>query len=160
MHVQNLMNSLWDIRILLGLVPKESHCISLQAILQTEHVLRANFYEGAGTYIPVTVLSMNTYPDNETFHSPSRVQYFAKVMPVIQNRGFQTRTTRVSLREDHWPLEWHITFLMFVNPCIIVYFILKIQQDATVYKNFISYLYEARHVLGATPPIIRSLKLH
>ena len=28
MHVQNLMNSLWDIRIFLGLVPKESHCIS------------------------------------------------------------------------------------------------------------------------------------
>jgi hypothetical protein len=27
MHVQNLMNSLWDIRIFLGLVPKESHCI-------------------------------------------------------------------------------------------------------------------------------------
>jgi len=29
MHVQNLMNSLWDIRIFLGLVPKESHCISV-----------------------------------------------------------------------------------------------------------------------------------
>ena len=27
MHVQNLMNSLWDIRIFLGLVPKESPCI-------------------------------------------------------------------------------------------------------------------------------------
>ena len=26
MHVQNLMNSLWDIRIFLGLVPKESLC--------------------------------------------------------------------------------------------------------------------------------------
>ena len=26
MHVQNLMNSLWDIRIFLGLVPKESTC--------------------------------------------------------------------------------------------------------------------------------------
>ena len=26
MHVQNLMNSLWDIRIFLGLVPKESPC--------------------------------------------------------------------------------------------------------------------------------------
>jgi len=29
-----------------------------------------------------------------------------------------------------------------------------------VYQNFISYLYEAQHVLGDTPPIIRSLKLH
>ena len=27
MHIQNLMNSLWDIRIFLGLAPKESHCI-------------------------------------------------------------------------------------------------------------------------------------
>jgi len=37
----------------------------------------------------------------------------------------------------------------------------KIQQDATVYQNFIiSYLYEAQHVSGDTPPIIRSLKLH
>jgi hypothetical protein len=37
----------------------------------------------------------------------------------------------------------------------------KIQPDATVYQNFIiSYLYEAQHVSGDTPPIIRSLKLH
>ena len=27
MHIQNLMNSLWDIRIFLGLVPRESPCI-------------------------------------------------------------------------------------------------------------------------------------
>jgi hypothetical protein len=37
----------------------------------------------------------------------------------------------------------------------------KIQQDATMYQNFIiSYLYEAQHVSGVTPPIIKSLKLH
>jgi hypothetical protein len=37
----------------------------------------------------------------------------------------------------------------------------KIQQDATMYQNFIiPYLYEAQHVLGDTPHIIRSLKLH
>jgi len=31
----------------------------------------------------------------------------------------------------------------------------------TVYQNFIfPYLYEAQHVSGDTPPIIRSLKLH
>jgi hypothetical protein len=30
-----------------------------------------------------------------------------------------------------------------------------------MYQNFIiPYLYEAQHVLGDTPPIIRSLKLH
>jgi len=37
---------------------------------------------------------------------------------------------------------------------------LEIQQGATVYRNFISYLYEAQHVSGDTPPIIRSPKLH
>jgi hypothetical protein len=48
-----------------------------------------------------------------------------------------------------------------VDPCILVQFIKKIQQDATVYQYFIiPYLYEAQHVLGDTPPIIRSLKLH
>ena len=37
----------------------------------------------------------------------------------------------------------------------------KIQKDATMYQNFINpYLYEAQHVSGDTPPIIRSLKLH
>jgi len=36
----------------------------------------------------------------------------------------------------------------------------KIQQHATVSKFIILYLYEAQHVLGDTPPIIRSLKLH
>jgi len=37
----------------------------------------------------------------------------------------------------------------------------KIQQDATMYQNFIiQFLYEAQHVSGNTPPIIRSLKLH
>jgi hypothetical protein len=36
----------------------------------------------------------------------------------------------------------------------------KIQQDATLYQNLISYLYEAQHVSGDTPPIIGSLKLH
>ena len=51
--------------------------------------------------------------------------------------------------------------LMFVDPCIIVKFIKNIQQDATMYQNFIiPYLHEAQHVLGDTPPIIRSLKLH
>jgi len=37
----------------------------------------------------------------------------------------------------------------------------KIQIDAIMYQNFIiPYLYEAQHVSGDTPPIIRSLKLH
>jgi hypothetical protein len=42
-----------------------------------------------------------------------------------------------------------------------IYSTRKIQQDATMYQNFIiPYLYEAQHVSGDTPPIIRSLKLH
>jgi len=37
----------------------------------------------------------------------------------------------------------------------------KIQQDTTIYQHFIiPYLYEAQHVSGDTPPIIRNLKLH
>ena len=36
----------------------------------------------------------------------------------------------------------------------------KIQQETIIYQNFISYLYEAQHVSGDTPPIIGSLKLH
>ena len=51
--------------------------------------------------------------------------------------------------------------MMFVDLCIVVKFTKKIQQDATIYQKFIiSYLYEAQHVSGDTPPIIRSLKLH
>jgi hypothetical protein len=50
---------------------------------------------------------------------------------------------------------------MFVDPCIIVQFIKKIQQDATTYQNvIIPYLYEAQHISGDTPSIFRSLKLH
>jgi len=66
--------------------------------------------------------------------------------------------------------------LLFLNVCtyntfhlqfehsdiiIRVEFIKKIQQDATMYQNFIiPYLYEAQHVSGDTPPLVRSLKLH
>ena len=40
-------------------------------------------------------------------------------------------------------------------------FIKRIQQDETIYQNFIiPRLYEAQHVSGNTLPIIRSLKLH
>jgi hypothetical protein len=50
---------------------------------------------------------------------------------------------------------------MFVDPCIIVQFIQKIQKEAALYQNFIIlYLYETQHVSGDEPPIIRSLKLH
>jgi hypothetical protein len=50
---------------------------------------------------------------------------------------------------------------MFVDPCITAQFIQKIQKDAAVYQNvIIPYLYEAQHVSGDTPSIIRILKLH
>jgi hypothetical protein len=48
-----------------------------------------------------------------------------------------------------------------MDTCIIVKFIKKIQQDVKMYQNFIiPYLYEAQHVSGYTPSIIRRLKLH
>ena len=54
-----------------------------------------------------------------------------------------------------------VTYLMFVDPCIIVQFL---QENPTkcnsVAKFIIPYLYEAQHVSGDTPLIIRSLKLH
>jgi hypothetical protein len=51
--------------------------------------------------------------------------------------------------------------LLSVDPCIIVKFVKKIQEDATKYYNFIfPYLCEAQHVSGDTLPIIRCLKLH
>jgi hypothetical protein len=52
--------------------------------------------------------------------------------------------------------------LIGINPVQIpTLFTKKIQQVTTMYQNFIiPYLYEAQHVSGDTPPIIRSLKLH
>ena len=56
-----------------------------------------------------------------------------------------------------WSPNVFLSFLVKV----LYAFIKKIQQYATVYQNFIiPYLYEAQHVLGDTPPIIRNLKLH
>ena len=49
---------------------------------------------------------------------------------------------------------------MFVDPCIIAQFIKKNPTRCnSVSKFIIQYLYEAQHVSGDTPPIIRSLKL-
>ena len=51
--------------------------------------------------------------------------------------------------------------LTFVDPCIVVQFIQKNPTKCnSVSKFIIPYLYEAQHVLGDTPPVIRSLKLH
>jgi len=51
--------------------------------------------------------------------------------------------------------------LMFVDPYIAVQLIRKNPTRwNSVSKLIIPYLYEARHVSGDTPPIIRSLKLH
>jgi len=50
---------------------------------------------------------------------------------------------------------------MFVDPCIIVQFIQKNPtRHNSVSKFIIPHSYEAQHVLGDTPPIIRRLKLH
>jgi len=50
---------------------------------------------------------------------------------------------------------------MFVDPCITVQFMQKNPTRCNSLSKFIiPYLYEAQHVSGDTPPIIRSLKLH
>ena len=49
---------------------------------------------------------------------------------------------------------------MFVDPCIIVLIHIKNATTCNSVSKFISYLYEAQHVSGDIPPIIRSLKLH
>ena len=55
-------------------------------------------------------------------------------------------------------MYWNLTF---VDPCIKVQFIKKIQQEAIKYQHFIiPYLCETRHVSGDTQPVVRSLKLH
>jgi hypothetical protein len=60
-----------------------------------------------------------------------------------------------------WLTNSKHSFFMFVGPCIIVQFMKKFQQDTTMYQNFIiPHLYEAQHVSGDTPPIVRSLNLH
>jgi len=57
--------------------------------------------------------------------------------------------------------EGHSVNLMFMVPCIIVQFIEKNSARFNSVSEFIvPYLYEAQHVSGDTPPIIRSLKLH
>jgi hypothetical protein len=66
-------------------------------------------------------------------------------------------------REQHvcyWLYIWY-EYLILVDPCIIVQFVQKNPTRCnTVSKFIITYLYEAQHVSGDTPPIIRSLKLH
>jgi hypothetical protein len=57
-------------------------------------------------------------------------------------------------------VKWPHT-LTFGDPCIIVKFIKKNPTRYNNVSNFIiSYLYEAQHVSGDTPSIIRSPKLH
>ena len=54
-----------------------------------------------------------------------------------------------------------VPVLMLMDPCIIVQFTQRNRTRCnSVSKFIIQYLYEAQHVLGNTPPIIRSLKLH
>jgi len=54
-----------------------------------------------------------------------------------------------------------LLFNFLFKLCPIQFLGWKIQQDATMYQNFIiPYIYEAQHVSGDMPPIIRSLRLH
>ena len=80
MHVQNLMNSLWDIRIFLGLVPKESHCtISISPcwsfpVCDMNHVLNLNLihYNIIHVFIYVYYFFQNIPTGSLPFHYPLR----------------------------------------------------------------------------------------
>jgi hypothetical protein len=51
-------------------------------------------------------------------------------------------------------LNW-VMNLTFMDLCIIVQFVREIQQDATMYQNFIiPYLYEAQHVSATHRPLL------
>ena len=65
----------------------------------------------------------------------------------------------ISLPLIYTSLPFHLLHYPFIDE-VNSYFTQKIQQDATMYQHFISYIYKAQHVSGDTPPIIRSLKLY
>jgi hypothetical protein len=49
---------------------------------------------------------------------------------------------------------------MFVDPCIIVQYIKKNQQDATMYQNFITpYLYEELMIKYKAPDTVNVIKI-
>jgi hypothetical protein len=77
------------------------------------------------------------------------IPYLYKVQHVLGDTPPITRSLKLHGR----PLVFHTWKVVGRGPCQA--------QDATMYQNvIIPYLYEAQHVSGDTPPIIRSLKLH
>ena len=67
MHVQNLMNSLWDIRIFLGLVPKESPCIIDDNVgFQDYGLPGCNECQGTTLTIQADVACKMLLPDHHT----------------------------------------------------------------------------------------------
>ena len=90
MHVQNLMNSLWDIRIFLGLVPKESPCTNNPA----------NISPHSKDQI------VQTGQASTCQHSPSLVQHSSDVTktPTSWNEKKKTPRRRTTwLRNDEGP---------------------------------------------------------
>jgi hypothetical protein len=81
------------------------------------------------------------------------------VLVVVLGRRLRTAVNR---RKQHSNKRLIITFsLTFVDLCIIVPFIKKYPTGCNHVANFlIPYLYEAQHVSGDTPPIIKSIKLY
>jgi hypothetical protein len=66
-------------------------------------------------YAHVTIRSMHTYPGKETFRSPSRLQYFTKVMPFIHTPTSWTGVSRLEnnyffARRILWSGKWHFFF--------------------------------------------------
>ena len=83
MHVQNLMNSLWDIRIFLCLVPKESPCTS--AANSTQHTFHSA--TTSETLQPLGTLQCSTASTNKE-HKSCRSDF--KIYPLEFLRRFST----------------------------------------------------------------------
>jgi len=79
-----------------------------------------------------------------------------KLIALNNTKPFLCLTSNITIKHSYIC----VTIFREEYLCISLLFAKKIQKDATVYQNFITYLYEAQHVSGDTPPNIRSLKLH
>ena len=86
MHVKNVMNSLWDIRIFLGLVPKESPCRSLLKQLDILPVPRQYIFSRLSFSIinqeifktNSSLCSINTRYKHRLLRADAHLSYFQK----------------------------------------------------------------------------------
>jgi hypothetical protein len=109
------------------------------------------------------ITSKNTEGFSFTFHAQVRIR-FSYVIKCTTNG-----TASTTCLSSKVPCKGMSMLLKFIQSIRTVKYSSKflwtfVQKNLTrcnsVTKFIISYLYESQHVLGNTPPIIRSLKLH